>query len=163
MLYPDRMTPAHRALIEQIRSSGAALARAVAAVPPAKADQPPRAGEWSVRETLIHVRNVVLMVQGLRIRRLLYEVDPVFADYDEDTARREDLAKAEPIADLAQMTVTEHEQVARLLSTLPDDRWQRQGRHPELGPMSIELLARRMGEHTEEHARQIVDTARGLA
>jgi hypothetical protein len=30
----------------------------------------------------------------------------------------------------------------------------REGRHPSLGPMSIEFLARRVGEHAEEHAAQ---------
>jgi DinB superfamily len=157
------MSPEHRALIQDIRSSAARLAEAVAAVPPARHAQRPRPGEWSVEETLIHVRNVVLMVQGLRIRRLLYETEPVFADYDEAAFRQEDLAKGEPIGTLVEMIVAEHEQVARLLSTLPDDRWRRQGRHPELGAMSIALLARRVGEHTEEHARQIADTARMLS
>jgi len=156
------MTSEHRALVERIRAAGAALARTVAGVPVARHARAPQEGEWSIRETLIHLRNVVLMVQGLRIRRLLYEPDPVFADYDEAAFRREDLAKGEAAADLARMIEAEHEQVARLLGTLPDDRWQRQGRHPELGAMSIELLARRMAEHTEEHAGQITETARRL-
>lgn len=154
------MTGEHRALIDQIRASAAALARAVEGVPAGTQARRPREGEWSVQETLIHLRNVVLMVQGLRIRRLLYETDPVFADYDEAAFRAADLARAEPIGDLSQMIVTEQEQIAKLLSHLPDDRWQRQGRHPELGAMSIEFLARRVGEHTAEHARQIADTAR---
>lgn len=154
------MSPEHRQIIERVRTSAAALARAVETVPAGRHAARPRDGEWSVQETLIHVRNVVLMVQGLRIRRLLYETDPVFADYDEAAFRRADLAKGESTGDLAQMIVAEHEQIARLLATLPDDQWQRQGRHPDLGPMSIGLLARRVGEHTAEHAAQIAETAR---
>jgi hypothetical protein len=149
-----------RAILTQIRSSPAILEAAVAAVPPGRHDRPPGAGEWSVRETLIHVRNVLLMVYGLRIRRLLYEREPVFADYDEAAFRREDLARREPIEDLVRMITTEHEQIARLLDGLPADRWQRAGRHPELGPMSIESLAGQVGPHTEEHAGQIRDIAR---
>jgi DinB family protein len=156
------MSPEHRQLIDHIRASAKELERAVAAVPAGQHDRPPRPGEWSVRETLIHLRNVVLMVQGLRLRRLLFEANPVFADYDEATARREDLARGEPIDDYVRMIVAEHEQTGRLLGVLPDDRWARAGRHPELGPMSIELLARRMGEHTSEHAAQIIATARAL-
>jgi hypothetical protein len=149
-----------RAILTQIRSSPAILEAAVAGVPPGRHDRPPGAGEWSVRETLIHVRNVLLMVYGLRIRRLLYEREPVFADYDEAAFRREDLARREPIEDLVRMITTEHEQIARLLDGLPADRWQRAGRHPELGPMSIESLAGQVGPHTEEHAGQIRDIAR---
>jgi hypothetical protein len=100
------------------------------------------------------------MVHGLRIRRLLYERDPVFADYDEEAFRREDLARREPVSELVRTIVAEHEQLARLLQNLPAERWARSGRHPELGPMSIESLARRVGEHTEEHAAQIAEAAR---
>lgn len=156
------MSPEHRAVLQQIRSTPAALAEAVGAIPPGQHDRPPRAGEWSVRETLIHVRNVVVMVYGLRLRRLLCERDPVFADYDEETFRREDLARHESIEDLGRMITIEHEQIALLLAGLPDDRWQRQGRHPELGAMSVELLAGRVGAHTAEHAGQIRDIARAL-
>jgi hypothetical protein len=60
------------------------------------------------------------------------------------------------------MITVEHEQIALLLAGLPDDRWQRQGRHPELGAVSVELLAGRVGAHTAEHAGQIRDTARAL-
>lgn len=60
------------------------------------------------------------------------------------------------------MILAELEQMAKLLATLPDDRWQRQGRHPELGPMSIEFLARRVAEHTAEHAAQISAAARAV-
>jgi hypothetical protein len=156
------VSPDHRAILAQIRTAPAVLAQAVAAVPPGQHDRPPRVGEWSVRETLVHVRNVVVMVYGLRIRRLLYEREPVFGDYDEAAFRREDLARQEPLEDLVRMITAEHEQIGRLLDALPDDRWARQGRHPELGAMSIESLAGRVGAHTEEHARQIRDTVRAL-
>jgi hypothetical protein len=100
------------------------------------------------------------MVYGLRVRRLLYEREPVFADYDEAAFRREDLARREPVEDLVRMITAEHEQIARLLDGLPADRWERAGRHPELGPMSIASLAVQVGPHTEEHAGQIRDIAR---
>ena len=156
------MNPDHHAILERIRSVPAALRQALAAVRPGAHDRPPRPGEWSVRETLVHLRNSVLMVHGLRIRRLLYETDPVFADYDEATFRREDMERQEPMDDLVGMIVREHEQIVGLLEGLPDDRWARQGRHPELGPMSVEFLARRAAEHAQEHTQQIAETARAL-
>ena len=156
------MHPDHRAILGQIRSASAALRQALAAVPPGAHDRSPRPGEWSVRETLVHMRNAVVMVHGLRIRRLLYETDPVFADYDETAFRAEDLRRAESLDDLVRMIVHEHEQIAGLLDGLPDDRWTRQGRHPELGPMSVSFLARRVAEHALEHTQQIAETARAL-
>ena len=149
-----------RQLIDRIRAVAEAVRRAVARIPPGRHVTPPRQGEWSALETLIHLRNTVVMVHGLRIRRLFYESDPVFADYDEAAHRQASLARGEAVADLVDTIVAEHQQVARLLDSLPADRWARQGRHPELGPMSIEWLARRAAEHGEEHAGQLAEIAR---
>jgi hypothetical protein len=154
------MRPEHLAILERIRSSAVSLTRAVETVPRDRFDRPPREGEWSALETLTHLRDVVVHVHGLRIRRLLYENDPVFADFDEEGYRRASLARSEAIGDLLGTIVGEHEQLARLLAALPDADWSRQGRHPTLGAMSIEFLAGRVGEHAEEHAAQITATVR---
>ncbi|HYB41676.1 MAG TPA: DinB family protein [Candidatus Methylomirabilis sp.] len=155
------MTPEHRATLERIRSSAGVVRRAVEAASSRRLAQPPRPGEWSALETLTHLRDVIVHVYGLRIRRLLYEDAPVFADFDEEGYRRARLARGESVADLLATIIGEHEQLARLLATLPDADWARQGRHPALGVMSIEFLARRVGEHAEEHAAQISEAATG--
>jgi hypothetical protein len=154
------MTPEHRALIERIRSSTLVVRRAVEAAPPGRFDVAPRPGEWSALETLTHLRDVVVHVYGLRIRRLFYEHAPVFADFDEEGYRPASLARGESIEYLLETIVGEHEQLARLLEAVPDAEWSREGRHPQFGVMSIEFLARRVGEHAEEHAAQITAAAR---
>lgn len=149
------MTPEHREIVEQIHSSSAVLRRAVEAAPPGKLTRTPSEGEWSALDTLTHVREVAVHVYGLRIRRLLYEDDPVFTDFDEEGYRRASLARGETAGALLDTIIGEHEQMARLLAALPDTEWARQGRHPVLGVVSIEFLARRIGEHAVEHAAQI--------
>jgi hypothetical protein len=151
------MSPEHRAILERMRSSAGLVRRVVEAAPPHRFATPPREGEWSALETLTHLRDVAVHVYGLRIRRLLYEDAPLFADFDEEGYRRGSLARGEPLAGLVDTIVAEHEQLARLLQTLPEADWARQGRHPSLGVMSIEFLARRVGEHAEEHAAQIAE------
>ena len=153
------MTPEHRAILERIRSSAAVVRRVVEAAPAGRFGQSPRVGEWSALETLTHLRDVVVHVYGLRIRRLLYEDHPIFADFDEEGYRRASLARGEAVADLLETVVAEHQQLVRLLQTVPDADWAREGRHPSLGVMSIEFLARRVGEHAEEHAVQISEAA----
>jgi DinB superfamily len=154
------MTPEHRAILERIRSSAGVLSRAVDDTPASLFTRPPRDGQWSALETLTHVRDVIVHVYGLRIRRLLYEDGPLFADFDEERYRRESLARAESTRDLLDTIVAEHAQLGRLLEMLPDAEWGREGRHPSLGVMSIEFLARRIGEHAEEHAAQITAATR---
>jgi hypothetical protein len=153
------MTPEHRVILERMRSSAGAVRRAVKAAPPGRFARPPRDGEWSALETLTHLRDVVVHVHGLRIRRLLYEDAPLFADFDEEGYRRASLTRGEATDDLLETIVAEHEQLVRLLESLPDAEWSREGRHPLLGAMSIELLARRVGEHAGEHAAQIAAAA----
>lgn len=154
------MTPEHRAIIERMRSSAGVVRRTVEAAPPARFNVALRAGEWSALETLTHLRDVVVHVYGLRIRRLLYEDAPVFADFDEEGYRPASLARGETIGYLLDTIAGEHEQLARLLQGLPDADWSRQGRHPQFGDMSIEFLASRVGEHAEEHAAQIAEATR---
>ena len=149
------MTPAHREIVERIHSSLAVLRRAVAAAPPGGLTRIPKEGEWSPLETLTHVRDVIVHVYGLRIRRLFYEDEPIFTDFDEEGYRRASLARGESAEALLAMIAGEQEQLARLLDALPDADWSRQGRHPVFGVMSIEFLARRIGEHAVEHAAQI--------
>ena len=155
------MTAAHRALLDRMRATTAVVRQAVERARRGRFTEAPRTGEWSALETLTHLRDVVVHVYGLRIRRLLYEEAPVFADFDEEGYRRASLARGESAEHLLDSVVGEHEQLARLLETLPDEEWARAGRHPSLGTMSIEFLARRVGEHAEEHAAQITAAARG--
>ncbi len=77
------MSPEHRVILERMRASAGVVRRAVEAAPPGRFGRPAREGEWSALETLTHLRDVVVHVHGLRIRRLLYEEAPVFADFDE--------------------------------------------------------------------------------
>ena len=154
------MKPEYQALIARIESSAQAVRRAVGDAPPHRFGVVPKPGEWSALETLTHLCMVVVHVFGTRIRRLLYETAPEFPDFDEATFRRESLARGDSQAWLLETAVAEHLQLARLLRMLPDSDWAREGRHPTLGPMSIEALARRIGEHAEEHAAQITAAAR---
>src|SRR5438445_9177129 len=155
------MSPEYRVILERMRSSAGVVRRAVEAAPPGRFGSPPREGEWSALETLTHLRDVIVHVYGLRVRRLFYEEAPLFADFDEETYRPASLARGESVEYLLDTFVGEQEQLARLLEAVPDEEWAREGTHPQYGVMSIEFLARRMGEHAEEHAAQIIAAVQG--
>jgi hypothetical protein len=119
-------------------------------------------GEWSVRQVLVHTRDVAVFAYGLRIRRLIAETDPVFQPYDEDEFRAAHPDAGESASDVAHVIATEHEMAARLLDALPDGDWQKQGSHPEFGTRTLEFFATRLAEHGEEHAAQIAEIAKSL-
>jgi DinB superfamily len=169
------MTVEHQQLIQRIRASAEAIAQATAAIPAAgsspdfrtavratgsrapaaKQTVAPKPGDWSVKQILLHTRDVVMLAYGLRIRRLLFETDPVFASYEEDAYRALNPGDAESVEGIVQMIAEEHDLIARLLSTLPAAAWERSGRHPESGSHTIAFFATRTAEHAEEHAAQI--------
>lgn len=156
------MNAKHKEILEDILTSAEALRRTIEGVPVALLDQRPLPEEWSVIEILVHVRNVVMLVYGLRIRQLIYQDELTFINYEEEhhllSASRQQL----PAAELMEMIETDHKQTVRLLSTLGEQEWQRQGHHPDLGAMSIEFLAQQIARHTAEHTQQVTNTLNAL-
>jgi hypothetical protein len=152
------MNPEHKKILEEIDASAEELRRTVEAIPAALLDQRPQPEEWSVIEILVHVRNVVMLVYGMRIRQLLFQDEPVFANYEEEhhllSASKNQMSAAE----ILEMIETDHQQTVRLLKALPEQEWQRQGYHPEFGAMSVEFLARRFIQHAADHTQQIAHT-----
>jgi hypothetical protein len=157
------MNRKHEIAIANILESAEAIRRTVEPAPAELLDRGPVEGEWSVAEILAHVRNVVTLVYGLRIRRLFVETKPQFPNYDEEEHLRSADWQPLPAEENLDMILAEHRQLAALLSTLPDGAWSRAGYHPESGALTIEFLARRIVEHAGEHQRQIAETLRVLS
>jgi uncharacterized damage-inducible protein DinB len=87
----------------------------------------PAPGTWSVLEYAAHVRDVH-RIFGERLRLILDEVDPLFANWDQDAtavAERYDLQDPAVVAvELAEAA----EETAARFAAVPDDAWQRPGR-----------------------------------
>lgn len=101
----------------------------------------PRADVWSVTEYACHVRDVHTLF-GERVRLMLADADPVFANWDQDATaleRRYDLAEPEPVAtELAAAAVA----VASIYEAVPTDAWTRPGRRSNGDPFTVESLGR---------------------
>src|SRR5262245_10010186 len=149
------MTLAHNELIARIRASARAVEQGVSMVASDKLNFSPAPGEWTVRQVLLHTRDAAVMAFGLRIRRCLIETDPLFAIYEEEAYRRVNPGSTETAEDIVRMLVDEHDVVASLLSSLPDEAWQRTGHNPDGAVRTLEFLAGRIAAHAEEHANQI--------
>jgi hypothetical protein len=144
--------------IDRILKSAQDLMDVIKPIPESMITRQPDENEWSIFETAIHVRNVAMFAYGLRIRRLVYEVDPLFANYNEDSDRLADMRKSQPIEEVVEMIAAEHRAISQILSLLSEEAWERSGRHPESGQLSIGFLARRLAVHAEDHIQQIRDT-----
>ncbi|RCK69526.1 DinB family protein [Desertihabitans brevis] len=108
------------------RTREAARAVAVALDAPAAAQRPDDS-TWSVLEYAAHVRDVC-RIMGARLRLMLQEDDPLFANWDQDaTAVEERYAEQDPA-----VVAVGLEQAAAELATawkqVPVDAWDRPGR-----------------------------------
>ena len=86
----------------------------------------PRPGTRSPLEYACHVRDVCRVFRE-RLRLMLEEQDPVFADWDQDvTAVEKDYANADPAVVSTELTA-EGEQIAASFGRIPEDQWDRKG------------------------------------
>lgn len=101
-------------------------------------------------------------VWGGRIRVLAREEEPSLEAFDEGLAIRVagyHWKGLEPL--LAEFRIVSEDTLA-FLRGLPVDAWERTGRHPALGRVTIRDLARVESAHEQEHAQQLLATlARG--
>ena len=157
------MAHSQQETIERIMKSAQDLSEVVDSIPKSMINSKPADKEWSIFEIAVHVRNVAMFVYGLRIRRLITENDPLFANYDEESDRLNDMKKSQPVEDVVEMNAAEHRAIGKILSLLSEEAWERSGRHRQSGQLSIDFLAMRLAAHAEEHIEQMKDTHRTLS
>lgn len=123
---------------------------------------PPRPGEWSVRETLQHLVAAERLL-ATRVPRILAEDDPelsavaawVLPPSDEATTPSELPASAL----LATLQELRQDSLDRLRGLEPGD-WERTGRHPEWGTVTIASQAAYFTRHLWSHLAQVRAAAR---
>jgi hypothetical protein len=139
-----------RALVIPSLQSTPTLLRALAGdATEAQAATAPKPGEWSMVEVVRH------LVQGdrdtflPRLRRMLAEDRPRFEGARDASGDRADLAV------LLDAFAAARREAVRILASLDEAGWRREGVSPSRGPLSVETYAQTMAEHDTEHLRQI--------
>ena len=146
--------PAREVLIRRYADGPARLKAALAAVPAGALQWRPEPGEWSAHEVVVHCADSETNAAA-RIRYLAAEADPVILGYDEaEWARRFDY-RGHPLEPALALVEAVRANTAALLRRLPDDVWERVGRHTESGRYAAEDWLKIYAEHLEVHARQI--------
>jgi hypothetical protein len=145
------------ALIDRYAEGPSRLKAALAKVPAGALQWRPKAGEGSAHEVVVHCADSETNGTA-RIRYLAAEPDPVVIQgYDEaEWARRFDY-HSHPLEPALAVVEAVRANTFALLRRLPEDAWQRGGRHTDSGTYSAEDWLKIYAEHLEIHARQIED------
>ena len=132
---------------------------------PEELERAPRPGEWSARETLRHITSAEVLL-STRVRRMLEENDPELVAWqpgdapppsDEATDYRADAGAAELLAHYRRLRLS----TVSLLTDIAPDDWQRPGRHPEWGPVTVLSQASYFGRHQAAHQAQLAAAVEG--
>ncbi len=114
----------------------------------------PTEDEWSIHEVIIHLADSEA-VGYWRIRKVLAELDPLLAVYDEAVWAQK-LSYRTQSRELAIALFTSlRGSTTALLHSLPVEDWERTGVHPERGQMTVNDLLNLYIKHGEVHLQQI--------
>jgi hypothetical protein len=107
-------------------------------------------GQWSPHQHLFHMAVVETEVFQARIRRMLSEDRPAFADWDENEHMRDHYTLGEDLQGLAARIMAERETTVELLRPLTPDQWLRTAHWPA-GEVDVAWAAERALAHALEH------------
>ncbi len=114
----------------------------------------PGPDQWSILEVCCHLRDSA-EIEGLRIRRLVNEDNPLIEAYDQEELARQRRYNEDDWARVRTALRAYWGGLAYLLENLTDEDWQRGGTHQETGPITVASRAQLNAEHARMHIEQI--------
>ena len=149
-----------QALVERYAEGADEVDRALAEIGRDAFDRRPPDGSWSAREIVHHLADSE-MTSAIRVRRLLFEDDPLIAGYDEAGYARAFRYADRPMEPALSAFRAARATTVQILATLDEAAWSRGGTHSESGPYGVEDWLRIYARHAHEHADQIRRAGRG--
>ncbi len=148
-------------LIASYRQGPAVLRRAVDGMTGDQLRARPVPGRWGTLEVVCHIADMEI-VYAERIRRIVAEEQPILFDADPDRFAsglcyhdRVLETELEPIDAIRRQT-------AILLEALPEDTWERTGRHSVTGPVTLRQIVENITAHIPHHVTFIYEKRRAL-
>ena len=147
------------ALLACLRSTPAALATLISALPLQAWTRPPAPGEWCLTEIVCHLYDVEREVNLARIRKMLAEENPFLVGQVTDVwVKERRYMDQDGHQALADFTAARKEALG-LLDDLGSE-WSRPARHAIFGPSTLQELVGFVAGHDRVHIQQAWKTIR---
>ena len=114
----------------------------------------PDNGDWSAFQVVCHVRDATL-AYAARFRGIIFNDDPFLPDYDENNWVESCRDVPSDLPEILDEIAASRSDLVRVLSRLPEQGWQRTGRHEAMGSVVLEHYARHQVVHEAMHVDQI--------
>jgi len=149
-------------LMDQIVESQQILRRAIDGVPHHLTHRRPAAGGFAIVEHAWHLSDFEEEGIAVRLRRVMEETNPQLPDFRGDAiAAARKYIDREIGESSARFAAARAANVARLRSARDTD-WSRTATQDQVGPVTLESLAKAILLHDLSHANEIVDLLREL-
>ncbi|MEP6618827.1 MAG: YfiT family bacillithiol transferase [bacterium] len=143
-----------KAAIQTIAAAPKALRAAVSGLSDSQLDTPYRPGGWTVRQVVHHVADSHMNAYT-RFRLAITEDEPIIKPYDEQKWAELEDARTLPVDVSLQLLDTVHARWDVLLNATPADSFQRTLRHPENGPLTVDMLLTTYSWHGRHHTAHV--------
>lgn len=141
-------------LIDEIEQAPARLRAAVQGLSERQLDTPYREGGWTVRQVVHHLPDSHLN-SYVRFKLALTEEEPIIRPYLENLwAELPEAKTAAPAVSLA-LLESLHGRWVMMLRAIKPEQWKRRFRHPEIGPMTLEMSLALYAWHGRHHVAHI--------
>ena len=142
-------------LLLTLESTPALVAKAAAQLNASQVRQAPPGGGFSLLEHVWHLADLEREGYGVRIRRILSEVEPPLSDFEgERMARERCYARRDLAEGLAAFTAARSRNIDKLREVGNAD-WKRRGVQYGVGSVALEDIPRMMAEHDRGHTTEI--------
>ena len=155
----ERSKAAHSAedrkrLIDSIADLPERLRSAVAGLNGKQLDTPYREGGWMVRQVVHHLADAHMNAYA-RFKLALTEETPAITPFDEAAWAELADSRVTPIDVSLALVENLHARWVVLLRSLTPDDWERKVKHPDAGPMALNLMLSLYAWHGAHHVAQI--------
>lgn len=140
--------------LERLRTTARDLVSLVSGADVAALRREPAPGEWSAATVVAHLADDEL-VWGVRLRMIVADDRPVLTPFDERAWADRFGELDDDVRDTLQRWRAVRESNLRLLDALAEGEWQRDGVHPQRGPLTVRDMVKTQAEHDRTHLDQI--------
>jgi DinB family protein len=142
-------------LLVTLESTPALLERASSGLSSAQVSRRPAGGGFSLLENVWHLADLEKEGFGTRIRRLLSEDEPTFANFDGERIARERRYQDRDLSEgLAAFASARRRNIEKLRGVARGD-WKRRGTQDQVGKITLSDIPRKMAEHDRSHTQEI--------
>ena len=112
-------------------------------------------GGWNAHQVVTHLRDVNQQVYLPRIHRIIEEEIPLFENFDGEAWMVGHYQPEEPLNNLSSEFSNQCLSSATWLRSLPNEAWNRSGKHPTIGVHSLQWWVERLLAHISDHLAQL--------